>query len=103
MDEEGVPITGTGIRVSVHTIFLLCLPSEAYLGELLVIPSPLLGCHSGNLVRCLRVARTYSSGFFWVSSVLCAAWLDSGCSSCDSLVAFGYCFPHIRVKVYVVS
>ena len=65
-------LTGTGLRVSVHATFLLCLPSEAHRGEGLGIPSPLLGCLSGNLVRWLRISRTYSSGFFRVSSVLCA-------------------------------
>ena len=54
------------------------------------VASPHPSATSGNLVRCPRVAWTYRSGFFWVSSVLCACLARQRIQfMCQSSVVFG--------------
>ena len=89
------------LPVSAHLISLRCLLSEAHRGEILGIPSPLLGCHLWQTCSvsacCLRRTLWLLGLVASVSCVLLARqWIQY---VRQSSVATGCYFTHSSVKV----
>ena len=79
--QEGRSGSGTGILASVHMTSLRCLLGEAFRGEGLGIPSPLLGCQHRQ-APCL-----------WQSAWLGSRCLPFGCRHADDDLHLGRCGP----------